>query len=66
MKNIIAYIILGLLILVGVSEVVVIGKAIHDHVNEPKKKVVEEVDYTDAAIVIGSQMIIQHNGWTAH
>lgn len=66
MKNIIGYIVIGLMVLIGITEVIVLGKAIYRHETEPKKEVVEKVDYTDAAIVVGSQLLIQHNGWTAH
>lgn len=64
MKNVIGYIVIGLLALVGVIEVVVLGKAICRHATEPKQEATEKANYHDAAVVIGEYMILQHNGWT--
>ena len=66
MKNIIGYIVIGLLVLIGITEVVVLGKAIYRHTTEPKQEATEKANYQDSAVVIGEYMILQHNGWTAH
>ena len=65
MKNLIGYIVIGLLLIIGITEVIVIGKSVYRHVTEPKQEV-EKANYHDSAVVIGEYMILQHNGWTAH
>lgn len=59
-KNLIGWVILGVIAIVAIAEVWVIGNAIYRHATEPKKEVAT-VDYSDSALLIWAYWLMSQN-----